>query len=35
MKVWASRHFEITLGVATPKEGDMLRYSVARYERDC
>ena len=33
MKVWASRHFEITLGVAMAKEGDMLRYSVARYER--
>ena len=35
VKVWASRHFEITLGVAEAKEGDMLRYSVARYERDC
>lgn len=35
VKVWAARHFEITLGVATAKQGDMLRYSVARYERDC
>ncbi|MBY9073769.1 pilus assembly protein [Nocardioides sp. WL0053] len=35
VKVWASRHFEITLGVATPKQGDMIRHSVARYERDC
>lgn len=35
VKVWASRHFEITLGVMDGPEGDMVRYSVARYERDC
>lgn len=35
VKVWAARHFEITLGVFDPVEGDMLRYSVARYEREC
>lgn len=35
VKVWAARHFVITLGAYKPIENDMLRYSVARYERDC
>jgi Flp pilus assembly protein TadG len=35
VKVWANRNFKISLAVAPTLENDMLRYSVARYERDC